>query len=66
MAPTKGFAYAVSVACVLVLTALPIFFLGMAFDDTALLTAGFTLLAVGAAGVVALLVMLGSRGAEES
>lgn len=66
MAPTRGFAYAVSIACMLVLAALPISFLGMAFDDPALLTAGLTLLALGAAGVVVLLVMLGSRGAEES
>jgi ABC-type microcin C transport system permease subunit YejB len=66
MAPTRGFAYAVSIALLLVLTALPVIFLGMAFADSALVQAGFTLLAVGTAGVVVLLVLLGGRSPAES
>jgi hypothetical protein len=66
MAPTRGFAYAVSVALLLVLASLPIIFLGMAFAESGLMQAGFTLLAVGTAGVVVLLVLLGGRSPAES
>jgi hypothetical protein len=62
MAPTRGFAYAVSVALVLVLGGLPVSMAGMVLNDSALLNAGFALLTVGGAAVVVLLIMLGTRG----
>lgn len=62
MAPTKGFAYAVSVALVLVLGGLPVSMAGMVLNDSAVLQTGFAMLGVGGAAVVVLLIMLGTRG----
>jgi hypothetical protein len=66
MAPTRGFAYAVSVALVLVLGGLPISMAGMVLNDSVVLQAGFAMLGVGAAAVVVLLIMLGTRADAKS
>jgi hypothetical protein len=66
MAPTRGFAYAVSVVLLIVLVSLPLIFLGMAFGESVVVQTGFTLLAVGTAGVVVLLILLGVRSPAKS
>lgn len=61
MAPTRGFAFAVSAALIVVFAGLAGFMIGLVLDITAVTQVGLTLLGVGAAAAVLLMIMIGMR-----
>ncbi len=61
MAPTRGFAFAVSIALVFVLVGLPVWMFGVVAGASSLLQAGYLLVTIGGAAAIFLLIALGMR-----
>jgi len=61
MAPTRGFAFAVSIALVFVLVGLPVWMFGVVAGATTLLRIGYLFVTIGAGSAIVLLIALGMR-----